>query len=84
MSLPIDLGQVLKGDRLANSLYQLGVAHLAFWDTAITGGQASEALRRLGHRDEIAEWISTGKKVPERPSSPLRKLEQWDLDYFPE
>ena len=70
--------------RKANALYQLGAEHLAFWDTAITGGRASEVLRRLGHREEIAEWISAGKQVPERPSSPLRKLEQWDLDYFPE
>ena len=70
--------------RKANALYQLGVEHLAFWDTAITGGRDSEALRRLGHREEIAEWISAGEQVLERPSSPLRKLERWDLDYFPE
>ncbi len=48
--------------RKANALYQLGVEHLAFWDTAITGSQASESMRRLGHKKEISDWVAPGEK----------------------
>ena len=81
--MPRDLNAVQYRNK-AGQLYSLGVEHLAFWDTAIAGGQASETLARLGHKEEIAAWIMAGRPEPQSTSSPLWKLGEWDLSYFPE
>ena len=69
--------------RRAHTLYEAGVEYLAFWDTAIRG-RAGHALRRLGHRDEIAAWVAAGGPEEEWPFSRLRRLGDWDLSFLPE
>ena len=39
------------------------------------------ALRRLGHRDEIEAWLQAGEPELGSPSLPLRKLGDWDFSY---
>ena len=70
--------------RKAKMLYGAGVEHLAFWDTAIAGGRAVQTLRRLGHKQEIADWLAEGLPVPPTSFLPVRKLGDWKLDYIPE
>ena len=71
--------------RKAKMLYGAGVEQLAFWDTAIAGGKAVETLRRLGHKQEIGDWLAEeGSLLPPQSFLPLRKLGDWKLDYIPE
>ena len=71
--------------RRAHALYQLGIDHLAFWDTPIVGSPASPVLRRLGHSEEIAAWVRGGRTpLPDLSSTPLRRIETWDMSYLPE
>ena len=39
------------------------------------------ALRRLGHRDELSEWVRQGSPELARPHSALSQLGDWDLSY---
>lgn len=70
--------------RKADALYGAGVEYLAFWDTPIVGARSSEALRRLGHRDEIADWVRNQRKDELHPKNVLKKLGDWDMEYLPE
>ena len=70
--------------RKAQTLYKSGVEHLAFWDTVIWSSASSQALRRLGHKDEIRAWLNSGEEPEQPPFTPLRRLGDWDLSFFPE
>lgn len=69
----------------AAGLYAAGVEHLFFWDCdprfRAQYGPHWNALRRLGHRDEIKSWLTAGKRSLASPSMPLRKLGDWNLSY---
>ena len=68
----------------AHALYQAGVDHLFFWDGGWGRGgsnSAWEAMRRLGHREEIEAWVRAGSREFQRPGSELVKLRDWDLSY---
>lgn len=68
----------------AHALYESGVEYLAFWDTAVIGGQASNTLRRLGHAAEIAAEVRSGL-IPDRtPKTRVRNISGWDMDFVPE
>ena len=67
----------------AHRLYQAGVENLFFWDCyqRCDYSPSWTALRRLGHREEIADWVKTGSPPLERPNSRLQRLGDWDLGY---
>jgi hypothetical protein len=67
----------------ADALYKAGSDHFFFWDTNARWdfGPSWSALRRLGHREEVAAWVSSGSPPIERPGSNLKKLGDWDLTY---
>ena len=71
--------------RRAGPLYDSGVQHLFFWDTAPPArahyGDEWNALRRLGHRDEIEAWKKAGEPSLTAPTLAIRKLGDWDLSY---
>ena len=71
--------------RRAHALYDAGVQHLFFWDSAPLQrahyGDDWNALRRLGHQEEIAAWKAVGEPSLAGPSVALRKLGDWDLSY---
>lgn len=72
--------------RKAASLYAQGVENLFFWDSAGPSGRAHfgaswDALRRLGHRDEIDAWLRDGEPSLRAASTQLRKLGDYDLTY---
>lgn len=67
----------------AHALYKAGSDRLFFWDTNARWdfGPSWSALRRLGHREELASWARSGSPPMERPGSALKKLGDWDLTY---
>ena len=67
----------------AHGLYQAGAEYLFFWDTNARDDFSPSwtALRRLGHREELANWVGRGSPELPRPGSRLRKLGDWDLRY---
>jgi hypothetical protein len=67
----------------AHGLYAAGAENLFLWDTnaRYDFGPSWTALRRLGHKAEIAAWVKAGSPPIERPGSPVRKLGDWDLRY---
>ena len=67
----------------AHRLYEAGAEHLFFWDCngRHDYSPAWSALRRLGHREEIAVWVRAGAPQLARPGSNLRRLGDWDLSY---
>ena len=67
----------------AHRLYEAGAEHLFFWDcnSRHDYGPAWSALRRLGHRDELASWARAGAAQLPRAGSNLRRLGDWDLSY---
>ncbi len=70
--------------RMANLIYDAGVEELFFWDGDVgrSNFRASySALRRLGHREEIASWAMAGEKPLSAPRVTLRRLGDWDLSY---
>ena len=69
----------------AHALYERGVDYLFFWDADLRRAVYSpswNALRRLGHREEIATWVADGS--PTMTPAPMRitKLGDWDLSYI--
>ena len=63
---------------------------LAFWDSAkvwsidkIDGG-ALRALVRLGHQDELLSWTQAGKSNLDSPTTPLRKVGDWEMTFIAE
>ena len=69
--------------RKAHALYTAGVDHLAFWDTPISGA-AAPVLKRLGHQDEIAAWMTAGDPQDPTTFTTLKELGDWDLSFLPE
>ena len=72
--------------RRAGGLYRVGVPHLFFWDCAGPAGRANyrdmwSAIRRLGHREEIAAWQAAGEAELAAPTRALHLLGDWDLSY---
>ena len=72
--------------RQAAAIYAAGAEHLFFWDSAGGGCRANfghewNALRRLGHVDEVQAWIEAGEPELPRSSMPLREWAGWDLSY---
>ena len=70
--------------RNAHMLYGAGADHLFFWDCAGPSGRANyqpmwNALRRLGHREEIAEWVQAGELSLGDWTKPLLALGDWDM-----
>ena len=70
----------------AATVYSTGADHMFFWDCAGGSGRANcrdtwNALRRLGHRDEIDAWRASGESDLSNPRMDLRKLGDWDLSY---
>lgn len=71
--------------RKAQSLYERGVEHLFLWDTDVRRVKyrpSWNALRRLGHKDEIAEWTASGEPNLTVPHKKITKLGDWDLSYI--
>ena len=72
--------------RRAGDIYDAGAEHMFFWDSAGGGGRATyggmwNALRRLGHREEIDAWRADGAPDIDARVIPLRTLGDWDLGY---
>ena len=72
--------------RKAAMLYGAGVESFFFWDSAGPWGRANyspswEALRRLGHREKVEEWVRTGKPSVQREPVPVLRLGEYDLSY---
>lgn len=72
--------------RRAATVYSAGAEHMFFWDCAGGSGRANyhdmwNALRRLGHRDEIAAWRTSGESDLSNLRADLSKLGDWDLSY---
>jgi hypothetical protein len=72
--------------RSAAVLYEAGVDYLFFWDCAGMRDRASfapswDAIRRLGHREEIADWRQAGEPALTPMSRSLYCLNDWDLTY---
>ena len=71
--------------RRASRLYAHGVENLFFWDSASQQRahytDPWSAMRRLGHRDEIAQWEASGAPPLEAPRMTLHRLGEWDLSY---
>ena len=70
--------------RKAHMIYGAGAEHLFFWDCAGPSGRANlrpmwNALRRLGHRDEIAAWMAAGEPALGDWTVPLDRLGGWDM-----
>ncbi len=57
--------------------------HLFFWDCNDRHDYSVnwDALRRLGHREDIAAWIRSGSPAFPGTVSELTKLADWDLSY---
>ncbi len=70
----------------ATTVYSAGAEHMFFWDCAGGSGRANyrdmwNALRRLGHRDEIDVWRASGESDLSNVRTDLSKLGDWDLSY---
>ena len=71
--------------RKAAMLYGAGVDHLFFWDCAgrvnYTDQVAWNALRRLGHAEEIDTWMRAGQPSLAAPARTLRVVGGYNLEY---
>jgi len=69
--------------RRAAGLYHAGATSLFFWDCAYRVNyhdqHAWNALRRLGHREQIEEWLRAGQPPLPDPQVPLTQLGGWNL-----
>lgn len=70
--------------RKAHMIYGTGAEHLFFWDCAGPHGRANmqpmwNALRRLGHREEIAEWVAAAEQDLGDWTRPLYSMGGWDM-----
>jgi hypothetical protein len=69
--------------KTAAGLYDVGAESLFFWDCAYRvnydNQHAWSALRRLGHRQEIADWMKQGAPAIELPQTPILKIGDWNL-----
>ena len=72
--------------RRADALYDAGVEHLFFWDSDVLQPRSNNAgswnaIRRLGHRDEVKAWREAGEPGLDTPTMEIRHLGDWDLSY---
>ena len=72
--------------RQAADIYGAGAKHLFFWDAAGGSGRANfgsmwNALRRLGHHEEISAWRMKGEPSLQPATSDLDVLGDWNLSY---
>ena len=72
--------------RRAAALYKTGVEHFFFWDTDPLQPRSNNsgpwnAVRRLGHREEIEAWMRAGEPSLGTPTMTIRALGDWDLSY---
>lgn len=70
----------------ANVLYDAGVEHLFFWDSDVLQPRSNSAgswnaIRRLGHKDEIKAWREAGEPSLNTPTMEITHLGDWDLSY---
>jgi hypothetical protein len=69
--------------RKAAALYGVGADSLFFWDCAYRVNYHDQpmwnALRRLGHKDEIAAWMQAGQPPLTAPRTDLTRLGGWNL-----
>lgn len=67
----------------AHALYEAGSDHLFCWDTNARNdfSPSWDALRRLGHREELAQWARNGKPAYQAAGSTLKRLGDWNLGY---
>ena len=61
--------------RKAHMLYQSGVRDLFFWD----GIERVRKVSRLGHQQEISDWVDDGHPPVQPAAIRLRTLGRWDL-----
>ena len=72
--------------RKAATLYKANAEHLFFWDCAGAAGRANfspswNALRRLGHREEIEAWQAAGEPNLTKEPMSLQRLGDYELAY---
>ena len=72
--------------RRVAALYESGVEHFFLWDADVLQPRSNNAgswnaLRRLGHRDEIEAWLAAGEPGLDTPVTPIRNLGDWDFSY---
>ena len=72
--------------RRAAALYDAGVGYLFLWDSDVLQPRSNNAgswnaIRRLGHRDEIDAWKAAGEPGLETPIMQIRNLGAWDYSY---
>ncbi len=71
---------------LAASLYEVGVENLFFWDADMLQQRFSSeaswnALRRLGHGEEVEAWVAGGKPSLATKALKLTRIGDWDVSY---
>ncbi|MSP11991.1 MAG: hypothetical protein EXR62_03420 [Chloroflexi bacterium] len=69
--------------RKAEALYAAGVENIFYWDC---NGRATynfswDALRRMGHREEIQAWMHAGEPDLEPERMIFNELGGWDMNY---
>ncbi len=70
--------------RMADLVYRAGGEELFFWDSNVGRSNFStsyNALRSLGHKDDIRAWAEAGEPELGPRTVSLRKLGDWDLSY---
>jgi len=78
--------------RMAAMLYDAGAEDLFFWGSGAVNihnprvGRADfwpawNALRRLGHREEIEAWMRAGEPTLDAPHIALRTLDGWNMRF---
>ena len=72
--------------RRADALYKAGIESLFFWwgdaSSNANYNDSWSALRRLGHREGIEEWVRVGEPSLAAPILTVRKLGDWDTSYL--
>ena len=71
--------------RRAAALYDAGIENLFFWDSDASNrahyAEDWDALRRLGHREELKAWTEAGEPPLALPTVGLKVLGGWNLSY---
>ena len=71
--------------RRAAALYDAGIENLFFWDSDASNrahyAEDWDALRRLGHREELKAWMEAGEPSLALPTVGLKVLGGWNLSY---